>query len=240
MGAASHRAPLRIFFIAVVLVYGAALPPASAQSQAFPAPAPGASHEYAIMQSSPENSLAGMLMNVPDHLGLTDSSDASSARFSEAYSLHVRRDSVRSDRHDWNPAAFGSRFDALRAGFTVGQGQSSLMFFGAVSCPLPTLSRTINGLPVHAGNNSRLKIGSLLALGPASAVRMAFEFARVPDIRSEAGSLTGQHKNRLGASLTGAYSIALSPRAVLDIEVSIGLTPNVPDVRILASIPIRF
>jgi hypothetical protein len=238
MGAASHRAPLRIFFIAVGLAHGAALPTASAQSQAFPVR--GASHDYAIAESRLDYALPGILMNVPDRLDFDDASDVSSVRFSEAYSLHARRDKMHYSRNAWNPAAFGRHFDTLRAGFTARQGQSSLMFFCAVSRSLPKLSRAINGLPVHGDNSSSLKIGSLLALGPASAVRMAFEFARVPDIRTEAGSLTAQNKIQPGASLTGAYSFALSPRAVLDIELSLGLTSNVPDVRILASIPIRF
>lgn len=130
-----------------------------------------------------------------------------------------------------------SSFSLLQAGITLVKRHDPLVFFATLNHGAQ-FSRRLGGVLVDPGNPSSIKLGSLLALSPDTSLRLAFELTRAPEIRANHAKLVGT--DQTVALFSAGYSFVLSPRALLGMELGIGLTRDAPDFRLTTWLPIRF
>ncbi|MGQ0653029.1 MAG: transporter [Betaproteobacteria bacterium] len=131
----------------------------------------------------------------------------------------------------------GSGFPQLQGTVTAVKREDPLVFFGAASYTA-ILERERSGSDVDPGDALTLKAGTILAASPETSLRAAFEVGRVSRTRIGGSSVAGSDAT-VGVLELGLATLA-STRALLDIEIAIGLTPDTPDFSVRLALPIRF
>jgi hypothetical protein len=131
----------------------------------------------------------------------------------------------------------GTGFPQLQGTVTAVKREDPLVFFGAASYAR-IFERERGGNDVDPGDAWTLKAGTLLAASPETSLRAAFEVTRFARTRVGGASVAGTDAT-VGILELGLATLA-SARALLDIEVAIGLTRDAPDFRVGLALPIRF
>ena len=131
----------------------------------------------------------------------------------------------------------GTGFHALQAGVTFVRRQDPLVFFGTASYTY-VRDRRHEGLDIDPGNPAALKLGTILAASPQTSLRGAFEVSRSG--RTSINGVKTPGSDTVAATLQLGLGMLLTPRSLLDVQVSIGVTPDAPDFGITAALPIRF
>ena len=146
---------------------------------------------------------------------------------------------VRLPTGDFEPGrpSTGSGFVTAQGALTAVKRQDPLVFFGTVSYGV-SRSHSYVGSRLRPGNTVGLRAGTLLAASPETSLRTALDISR-----SDRSRFNGQEV--AGTSVTsGVVELGLSsligPRALLDVNLGFGITPDAPDLRLSVSIPVRF
>jgi hypothetical protein len=139
--------------------------------------------------------------------------------------------------NDFGRLSPGSGFPQLQGTVTAVKREDPLVFFGAASYTA-ILERERSGSDVDPGNALTLKAGTILAASPETSLRVAFEVGRFARTRIGGSSVAGSDAT-VGILELGLATLA-SARALLDIEIAIGLTPDAPDFQVRLALPIRF
>jgi hypothetical protein len=131
----------------------------------------------------------------------------------------------------------GTGFPQLQGTVTAVKREDPLVLFGAASYTA-IFERERSGIDVDPGDAWTLKAGTLLAASPDTSLRAAFEVTRFARTRIGGSSLAGSDAT-VGILELGLATLA-SARALVDIEIAIGVTPDAPDFRVRLALPIRF
>jgi hypothetical protein len=131
----------------------------------------------------------------------------------------------------------GSGFPSLQGTLTAVKREDPLVFIGSVSY-IGIFERERGGTDVDPGDAWSLKVATILAASPETSLRAAFEVTRFARTRIGGASVAGSDST--AASLEFGIATLSSARALVDIEIAIGVTPDAPDFRIRLALPIRF
>jgi hypothetical protein len=115
--------------------------------------------------------------------------------------------------------------------------QDPLVFLGTASYAY-VFERERSGTDVDPGDSIGLKVGSILAASPETSLRAAFDFTRSGRARVAGSSVAGSDAT-VGILEIGLATL-LTAKALLDVELGIGVTPDAPDFRVRLALPIRF
>jgi hypothetical protein len=128
---------------------------------------------------------------------------------------------------------FGSGFHELGASLTATKRADPLVYVGTLS-----YIHALEDDDRQAGDQFGLTIGAVLAVSPDSSLRVFLDQTYVQEFEVRGDEVPGT--DQVESSLTIGLSSVLSPRILLDIEVSAGLTEDAPDYALRVSLPIRF
>jgi hypothetical protein len=131
----------------------------------------------------------------------------------------------------------GSGFHALQGALTLVKRQDPLVFFGTVSYT-SVLERSHDGAEIDPGDPIGLELGTVLAASPRAAIRGGFELSRGGRTRINGVAIPGS--DAAVATLQFGLAMLLSRRSLLDIQLSVGVTPDAPDFALAVSVPLRF
>jgi hypothetical protein len=131
----------------------------------------------------------------------------------------------------------GAGYPSLLAALTAVKRLDPMVFFG-------TLSHTRNfafdqgSLRIDPGDATGMRVGAALAASPETSLRLAFDLARVGQLRAAEGAVAGSQLT-IGVMEVGASTL-LTPRMLLSVQAGIGLTRDAPDFRLTVALPVRF
>jgi len=131
----------------------------------------------------------------------------------------------------------GSGFHALQGALTLVKRQDPLVFFGTASYT-SVLERSHEGAEIDPGDPIGLELGTVLAASPRTAIRGGFELSRGGRTRINGVAIPGS--DPAIATLQFGLAALLSRRSLLDIQLSVGITPDAPDFALAVSVPLRF
>jgi Putative MetA-pathway of phenol degradation len=131
----------------------------------------------------------------------------------------------------------GSGFHALQGALTLVKRQDPLVFFGTASYT-SVRERRHGGAEVDPGNSIGLKLGTMLAASPRTSIRGGFEASRSGRTKINGAEIPGS--DAMVATLQFGLATLLSRRSLLDIQLSVGVTPDAPDFALAVSVPFRF
>jgi hypothetical protein len=131
----------------------------------------------------------------------------------------------------------GSGFRQLQGTVTAVKREDPLVFTGALSYT-GIFERERSGIEVDPGDAWTVKAGTILAASPETSLRAGFEFSRFGRTRAGGSSIAGSEAT--AGILEFGLATLVSARALLDIEIAIGLTRDTPDFRVGMALPIRF
>jgi hypothetical protein len=131
----------------------------------------------------------------------------------------------------------GSGFHLLQGALTLVKRQDPLVFFGTASYTW-VLERRHGDFEVDPGDAVGLKLGTILAASPQSSLRVGFDANRSG--RTKFNGVERPGSDAVVATLQFGLATLLSRRALLDIQLSVGVTSDSPDFALLVSVPFRF
>jgi len=131
----------------------------------------------------------------------------------------------------------GGGFHILQGVLTLVKRQDPLVFFGTASYSA-VRERNHGGTAIDPGNPVGLKLGTILAASPRTAIRGGFELSRGGRTKIDGVQIPGS--DAAVATLQFGLAALLSRRSLLDIELRVGITPDAPDFALAVSVPFRF
>jgi uncharacterized coiled-coil protein SlyX len=131
----------------------------------------------------------------------------------------------------------GAGFNVLQAGLTAVKRSDPLMLYGGISYAAP-LSRRISGDDVAPGNTLGLRLGTILAASPETALNFGLNlgFARPTQLNGQA---VADSDAVLGTLQLGVATI-LTRNLLLNVTGDIRIAGNAPNFRLTVSLPFRF
>jgi hypothetical protein len=136
-----------------------------------------------------------------------------------------------------NPVVLGAGFDSIDGSLTAVKRIDPLVFFGSYTFT-HVFPEDKSGLDVDPGNVNAVRFGTILATGPNTSLRMAFNLTFFEELEIDNTDIPGSD-DPLGIIEFGG-SIALNDAMALDVLVGAGVTRNAPDFRVTAALPTRF
>ena len=133
--------------------------------------------------------------------------------------------------------SLGGGFNALQGALTLVKRQDPLVLFGTASYTA-VAGRNHGGAAIDPGNSIGLKLGTILAASPRTAIRGGFEMSR--SARAKVDGVTVPGSDPAVATLQLGLATLLSRRSLLDIQLNVGVTPDAPNFALIVSLPIRF
>jgi len=127
----------------------------------------------------------------------------------------------------------GSGFNELGTSLTATKRVDPLVYVGSLS-----YLYAFEDNDVQLGDQVGASLGAVLAVSPESALRFFVDQTFVSEAEVNGGDVPGS--DQVASSLRVGLSSTLTPRALLDIEASIGITEDAPDYALRVSLPIRF
>jgi hypothetical protein len=131
----------------------------------------------------------------------------------------------------------GSGFHVLQGALTLVKRQDPLVFFGTASYT-SVLERRHSGADIDPGDSVGLKLGTMLAASPRTSIRGGFELNRSG--RTKVNDVSRPGSDTAVATLQFGLATLLSRRALLDIQLNIGVTPDSPNFALIVALPFRF
>jgi hypothetical protein len=125
----------------------------------------------------------------------------------------------------------------FQAGLTASKRLDPLVVFGSVSY-FSSAARDIAGTRVDPSDVLATRFGGSIALSPASSVTAGFNLAYLTS--TTAADFIVPNSDRVLSSVDIGYTTILWKRTLLNVTGQFGLTGNVPDFRLITSIPVRF
>jgi hypothetical protein len=133
--------------------------------------------------------------------------------------------------------ATGGGFNVPQAALTAVKRSDPLMLYGGVSYAVP-LSRQVAGVEIAPGNTFGLRLGTILAASPDTAVNLGLNLG-FPRVTRLNGQAVGGSDTVFGTLQVGVGTV-LSRSALLNVAGDFRVTGNVPNFRLSVSLPIRF
>jgi hypothetical protein len=133
--------------------------------------------------------------------------------------------------------ATGGSFNVVQGGLTMVKRSDPLMLYGGVSYAVP-LSRQVAGTEIAPGNTFGLRLGTILAASPDTAVNLGMNLG-FPRATRLNGQAVPDSDTVFGTLQIGVGTV-LSRNVLLNIAGDIRVTGNVPNFRLTLSLPIRF
>lgn len=133
--------------------------------------------------------------------------------------------------------ATGGGFNVVQGGLTAVKRSDPLMLYGGVTYAVP-LSRQVAGNEIAPGNTFGLRLGTILAASPDTAVNLGMNlgFPRLTRLNGQAVP----DSDTVFATLQIGVGTVLSRNVLLNVAGDIRVTGNVPNFRLTVSVPIRF
>jgi len=131
----------------------------------------------------------------------------------------------------------GGGFNVLQGGLTVVKRSDPLMLYGGISYAA-AFSRQVSGTEVAPGNTFGLRLGTILAASPDTALNLGLNLGFVRATRLN-GQTVPDSDTVLGTLQIGVGTV-LSRNVLLNVSGDVRLTGNVPNFRLSVSLPIRF
>jgi hypothetical protein len=125
----------------------------------------------------------------------------------------------------------------FQAGLVASKRLDPLVVFGSVSY-FSSAARDVAGTRVDPSDVLGARFGGSLALSPASAVTVGFNLAYLT--HTTAADFIVPNSDRVLSSIDVGYTTILWKRTLFNVTGQFGLTGNVPDFRLITSIPVRF
>jgi hypothetical protein len=142
-----------------------------------------------------------------------------------------------------SPTSHGNTFGPIsyvsgfQAGFTASKRLDPLVVFMTGSY-YSSLSHEIAGTKINPSDVVGFRMGTSLAISPATALTAAMNFNYLVD--PHAGDLVVPNADRLLTSVDVGLSTVLWKRTLLNVTAQFGITGHVPDFRLMTSVPVRF
>lgn len=131
----------------------------------------------------------------------------------------------------------GSGFNVLQAGLTAVKRSDPLMLYGGVSYAVP-LSRQVSGNEIAPGDTFGLRLGTILAASPDTAVNLGLNLGFVRPTRLS-GQSVADTDTVLGTLQIGVGTI-LTRNTLLNVAGEFRVSGNAPNFRLTVTLPIRF
>jgi hypothetical protein len=128
---------------------------------------------------------------------------------------------------------FGTGFHELGASLTATKRVDPLVYVGSLS-----YLHALEDDDLQPGDQLGLSMGAVLAVSPDSSLRFFLDQTFAQEFEVRGGEVPGT--DRVFSSLRIGLSSVLSPRILLDVEASAGLTEDAPDYALRVSLPVRF
>jgi hypothetical protein len=131
----------------------------------------------------------------------------------------------------------GGGFDIAQVGLTAVKRQDPLVYFAGASYSVPR-SREISGVDVHPGNATGLRGGAVLAATPETSVNVGLNLSFVAASRVN-GERVPDSDTLLGTLQLG-FGTVLSRSMMVNVSGEFRVSGNVPNLRLVLGLPIRF
>lgn len=128
-------------------------------------------------------------------------------------------------------------FDIAQAGLTAVKRHDPLAYFTGVSYSVPR-SREISGVDVRPGNATGLRGGAVLAATPETSVNVGLNLSFAAASRVN-GERVADSDSLLGTLKLG-FGTVLSRSGMLNVSGEFRVSGNVPNLRLVLGLPIRF
>jgi hypothetical protein len=125
----------------------------------------------------------------------------------------------------------------FQGGLTAVQRLDPLVVFANLSY-FSAASREISGTRVTPSDVVALRVGSSLAVSPETSVTVGVNFAYLTN--PHASDFVVPNSDRLLSTVDIGFSTVVAQRTLLNLMAQFGLVGHVPDVRMIASLPVRF
>ena len=132
-----------------------------------------------------------------------------------------------------NDVVLGGGFNELRGSLSAVKRQDPLAFVGGIS-----YEKTFENDNVEPGDELGLSIGTVLAAGPGTSLRLGLGQSFIDNTEVDGEGIAGS--DRVVGTATFGASVVLGRGVLLDVAADIGLTDDAPDYAARASLPIRF
>jgi hypothetical protein len=142
-----------------------------------------------------------------------------------------------------SPTSHGNTFGPIpyvsgfQAGLTASKKLDPLVVFMSASY-FSSLSHEVAGTKVNPSDVVAFRMGSSLAISPATALTAGMTFNYLID--PHAADFVVPNSDRLLTTVDVGLSTIIWKRTLLNITTQFGVTGHVPDFRLMTSIPIRF
>ena len=124
----------------------------------------------------------------------------------------------------------------MQGSLTLAKRQDPLVFFGTASYTAVLERR--HGAEIDPGNSIGVKLGTMLAASPRTSLRGGFEASRSGRTKIDGAEIPGS--DAMVATVQFGLATLLSRRSLLDVQLSVGVTPDAPDFALVVSVPFRF
>ena len=128
-------------------------------------------------------------------------------------------------------------FHVPQAALTAVRRSDPLMLYGGASYAAP-LSRQVSGVKIAPGNTFGLRLGTILAASPDTAVNLGLNLG-FPRVTRLNGQAVADSDTVFGTLQIGVGTV-LSGNVLLNVSGELRVTGNVPNFRLGVSLPIRF
>lgn len=127
----------------------------------------------------------------------------------------------------------GSGFNELGASLTATKRIDPLVYVGSLS-----YQYAFEDNDVQPGDQVGASLGAVLAVSPESALRFFVDQDFSSEAEVNGGDVPGS--DQVASSLRIGLSSTFTPRVLLDVEASVGITEDAPDYGLRVSLPVRF
>ncbi len=125
----------------------------------------------------------------------------------------------------------------FQGGLTAVQRFDPLVAFATLSY-FSAAAREIAGTRVTSSDVAALRVGSSLAVSPETSVTVGINFAYLTN--PHAIDFVVPNADRLLSTVDVSFTTVVASRTLLNLMAQFGLVGHVPDVRLIASLPVRF
>lgn len=131
----------------------------------------------------------------------------------------------------------GSGFNVLQAGLTAVRRVDPLMLYGGISYAA-AVSRRVSGSEIAPGDTFGLRMGTILAASPETAVNLGLNLGFARQTRVD-GQALADSDTVVGTLQLGVGTV-LSRSVLLNVSGEFRVAGNAPNFRLVVSLPIRF
>ena len=141
------------------------------------------------------------------------------------------------DSFDGHGPALGSGFDGIGGRVTLLKTYDPVVFLGSIGYTA-NLEDKKNGFDIDPGDTWSFSAATILAAGPNVSLRTGFSLAFTDKAEVDGTKVAGSDRTEAVLSLGAA--VTLTPKALLDASIGVGVTDDAPDVATRVALAYRF